>query len=202
MYEQYTVPCNNPSCYAHLRLPSEQLFVPGSTNIESLDAPEESPWPEESLWPPEQWKASIACPRCRCVREYDAEQVDVWYGDKREKQPNCLSISMGCARTYCKLAFRFFMVPVDEEIWRCRASAEDIDLSGDIVSLLRDGWIKGRCPRGHEFGMLPKELYKVTAHVGTIPSQHNDLHWVQHSSRLIGTSVRTPVRRNIRRVPR
>ena len=157
--------------------------------------------PDETLWPPEEWRVNIACPRCRSVREYTADDVHIWYGEKRDQQPRCLSVSMGCARPYCKLAFRFFMVPVDEKLWYCRASAEDIDLNGDIVSLLRDGGIKGKCPRGHDFGMLPKELYKVTVHSGTLPSQHEDLHWVQHSSRLIGANVRTPVRRNIRRIP-
>jgi hypothetical protein len=199
MYEQYTVSCNNPACYAYLRLPSDQIFVPVS--VPDGADPEEIDAPEQTLWPPEEWRASIACARCRSVHEYEADEVHVWFGDKREKQPKCLNISTGCARSYCKLAFQFFIAPVDEQLWGSRASAEDIDFDGDIVSLLREGLIYGKCPHGHEFGMLPKELYKVTLVSGAIPSQHENLNWVQHSSRLIGTNVRTPVRRNVRRIP-
>lgn len=191
MYEQYVIPCKNFGCDTYLRLPSDQRFMPGC-----LD-PDAPVLPAETFWPPDKWKASIVCPRCGSMREYDAADVEICYSAEKENQPRCLIITMGCARSECKRAFQFFMVPVDED-FPCRASAEDIDLNGDIVSLLRDGRIKGKCPRGHELGMLPKELYKVMPHTGTIPSQHEDLHWIQHSSRLIGMGTRMPSQRRLR----
>ena len=120
------------------------------------------------------------------------------YSEERDRQPKCVMVSMGCARPNCKLAFSFYLVSLD--YFFCRESGDDIDLDGDIVGLIRDGWFKGKCPRGHELGMLPRELYKVTQHSGSIPSQHEDLHWVKHSSRLIGVETGSPRKRRNHRL--
>jgi hypothetical protein len=189
MYDQYIVKCKNLYCQAYLRLPSDQLFYEAMFDQPTYEIP------DEVIWPSDDWRARIACTRCGHVREYEEIDVIPVETKNREPQPKCLSVEMGCAKPDCKVAFRLFIAPVDDRHSYSRPSAEDIDLDGDIVALLRDGRFTGKCPNGHELGTLPKQLYKVTPFFGTIPSEYQNLHWAQHSSRLIGVDVGTRLRR-------
>jgi hypothetical protein len=182
MFEQYIVKCQNPYCSAFLWLPSEQEFI----NCSVFDDCDN--FPEEQLWPPQEWLANLACSRCGEIREYEAEQVDAFLDDERLLQPKCLRVDMGCAKPDCKRAVHFFIAKVAERgIWGFRGNGDDVDLNSDVVPLLRDGFFKGKCPKGHDLDRLPIPLYKVTPQTGHIPSHHEDLNWAQHSSRLIGS---------------
>lgn len=81
----------------------------------------------------------------------------------------------------------FFIAKVaDRSVWGFRGDGDDLDLNNEIIPLLRDGYFKGKCPKGQD--RLPVSLYKVSPRTGHIPSHHEDLNWAQHSTRLIGTS--------------
>lgn len=179
MYEQYSVKCKNTYCNAVLALPSEQIYVPGDCDnyFDSV---------EEPTWPAEDWKANLACPRCRCIREYEAYEIWQNCSSDRETQPQCLRVDMGCAKSDCKLPVCFYLLPIC--VRQCRQDGDDIELNSDVVELLRNDWFNGKCPKGHHLERIPKALYHTTPHLGCIPSQDVDIYWVQHSSRLIRTS--------------
>jgi hypothetical protein len=182
MYEQYQARCKNFSCNAYLGFPSEQTYAEESGDRLILESS------EEDSWPPEEWKTGIACPRCGNIREYTEKDVRSFFTHERLPQPRCLRVDMGCAKLDCKLAFHFYLLPLMGRMW-CQETADDIDITGDVITLLREGRFTGKCPSGHQLDRLPRPLYRITEHVGLIPSQHSDLHWVRHSSRAAISSV-------------
>ncbi len=117
----------------------------------------------QARWPPDDWRATIGCPSCGIILQYDARAVS-WQRACFDESGNyfsdttCYRIEFECARKDCRVPVRFHTVLSDR-----------IPTEVALRATLRTDFFHGNCSAGHPLLRIPQELYRVSRVMEAIP---------------------------------